>query len=93
MLLLFNAGWPRTITVGEPGAHGAAVAGTQGVGTPAAADVRILQVPNGIIFVMGTLSMMLAVGFVSPVTVGTTTAKTEGAEPIGHCNWAPIVTS
>lgn len=42
------------MTVGEPGAHGAAVAGTQGVGTPKAAAVRILQVPNGMIFVMGT---------------------------------------
>ena len=54
VLLLFNAGCPRTITVAEPGAQGAAVAGTQGVGTPAAAAVRILQVPNGMILVMGT---------------------------------------
>jgi len=40
--------------VGDPGAHGAAVAGTQGVGTPAAAAVSMLQVPNGMMFVMGT---------------------------------------
>ncbi len=93
VLLLLSAGWPRTVTVGEPGAQGPAVAGTQGVGTPAAAEVSMLHVPKGMMFVMGTMSMMFATGFVSPVTRGTTTANTEGADPIAHCNCAPIDTN
>jgi hypothetical protein len=93
VLLLFSAGMPRTVTVADPGDHGAAVAGTHGVGTPAAADVRMLHVPKGMMFVMGTMSMMFATGFISPVTGGATTANTEGALPIAHCNCAPIDTN
>jgi hypothetical protein len=93
VLELLRAGNWRTITVGEPGAHGAAVAGTHGVGTPAAAAVSTLHVPNGMMLAMGTWSIMFAVGFISPVTTGTRTASTEGAVPDVHCNCAPIVTS
>lgn len=41
LLLLLRAGMFATRTVGEPGAHGAAVTGTQGIGvrTPIAAAV------------------------------------------------------
>ena len=93
VLELLRAGWPRTMTVGEPGAHGPAVAGTQGVGTPDAAEVSTVQVPNGKMFVAGIESMMLAAGFTSPVTFGAGTASAEGAEPCVHWSWAPIVTS
>src|SRR5262245_51493940 len=86
VLVLLRAGWPRTITVGEPGVHGPAVAGTQGVATPEAAAVSTLQVPNGMMLVMGTESMMLAAGLTSPVTFGATTASTEGADPETHCS-------
>jgi hypothetical protein len=39
--VLDNAGWPPIMTVGEPGAHGADVTGTHGIGvsTPMAAAV------------------------------------------------------
>jgi hypothetical protein len=53
LLVLLSAGMPRTVTVGEPGAQGAATAGTQGVGTPNAAEVRIVQVPKGGMFAIG----------------------------------------
>lgn len=54
MEVLFKAGMPRTSTVGLPGAQGATVAGTQGVGTPDAAAVKMLQVPNGTMLTVGT---------------------------------------
>ena len=60
------------------------MAGTQGVGTPEAAAVRTVHVPNGKMFVMGMESMMLAAGLTSPVTLGATTASTEGADPETH---------
>jgi len=84
VLVLLRAGWPRTITVGEPGAHGPAVAGTHGVATPEAAVVSTVHVPNGKIFVAGIESMMLAAGFTSPVTIAAATASAEGAEPCVH---------
>lgn len=61
--LFCNAGWPPTNTVGEPGAHGAAVTGTQGIGvsTPIAAAVAAatcglagqLHIPNGMTLTIG----------------------------------------
>lgn len=60
-------------TVGAPGTHGAGVLGTQGIGVraPIAAAVALATTglaklrhrPNGIIFTMGTWSMMLAAGW------------------------------
>lgn len=82
--VLFSAGIFRSSTVGEPGVQGAAVAGTQGVGTPEAAAVSTLQVPNGMMLVNGMWSMMLAAGLDSAVTVGTTTISAEGAVPELH---------
>ena len=59
-----------TITVGQGGAQGAGVAGMQGMGvwTPSAAAVAamtvgfdgLLHMPNGMMFAMGALSMMVA---------------------------------
>ena len=80
------------MTVGEPGAQGATMAGTHGVGTPEAAAVSTLQVPNGGMFVMGMLSRMFAVGM-SDVTVGGATINEDGAVPDEHIIIAPIATS
>jgi hypothetical protein len=72
LLILFKAGIFPTITVGEPGAQGVVVAGTQGtgVGTPSLAAVAAikaglvgaLHIPKGMIFFIGTKSMILATG-------------------------------
>jgi putative effector of murein hydrolase len=71
LLILFSAGLLAIITVGEPGAQGAA-AGTHGtgVGTPRAADVAkikagfvgALHMPKWGIFTTGLWSMMFAAG-------------------------------
>jgi hypothetical protein len=101
--LFCRAGMPRTVTVGEPGAQGAAVTGTQGIGvnTPSAAAVAAatvglaieLHIPNGGMLAMGLLSMMLAAGFTSPVTVGTATIRLDGATPKLHVIIALIATN
>ncbi len=69
---LSSAGWLAIITVGAPGTHGEAVAGTHGCGvsTPIAAAVAAatwglvgaLHMPNGMMLVLGMWSMMLAAG-------------------------------
>ena len=68
--VLSSMGWFPSSTVGAPGAQGDEVAGTQGIGvsTPIAAAVAEATVglasdwhmPNGMMFVSGTWSMMLA---------------------------------
>lgn len=93
LLVLFSAGIPLTVTVGEPGVQGATIAGTHGVGTPDAAAVSTLQVPNGGILLIGTKSMMLATGFDSAVTGGGATISVDGAEPDVHSNEALMATS
>jgi hypothetical protein len=93
LLVLFSAGAPRTMTVGEPGAQGPAMAGKHGVGTPIAAAVSTLQVPNGGIFAIGKQSRMFAAGLTSPVTVGIVTTSADGAVPDVQASCAPIVTS
>lgn len=60
---LVSAGFPPTSIWGEPGAHGAAVRGIQGIGvrTPMAAAVAaatvglagLLHMPKGAMFTMG----------------------------------------
>ena len=62
--VLLSAGISPTMTVCDPGAHGAAVTGTHGMGvrTPMAAAVAAMtlgfagdmHMPNGAIFTMGT---------------------------------------
>ena len=91
MLPLWIAGMPRIVTVVEPSVQGL-VAGTQGVGTPAAAAVSTLQFPKGLMFTSGTQSMMFAAGFISAVTSGGATVSGDGAAPEAHCNRAPLVT-
>src|SRR5881397_1746782 len=89
-----SAGMLAIMVLLAPGVHGAAVAGTQGVGTPEAAEVRILQVPKGMMLAMGILSMMLAAGTLQPGTllVGRTVSD-EGAVPIVQVHIAPMTTS
>lgn len=62
-LVLLRAGMLLINTVGDPGAHGAGVLGTQGTGvsTPRAADVaaataglaRLVHMPKGMMFTRG----------------------------------------
>ena len=91
---LVKAGIFPIITVLAPGVQGATVAGTQGVGTPSAAVVRMLQVPKGRILSIGTLSMMFAAGRLDALTVFLgSTIRVEGAVPIGQVNMAPLQTN
>lgn len=103
MQLLFNAGLPPTMTVGDPGAHGDAVAGMQGIGvsTPKAALVaaatvgfaRLLHMAKGGIFAKGILSMMLPAGLLHPITkLVPNELKVAGAAPKLHIINAPVVT-
>src|SRR3954451_7416881 len=70
--LLSSVGILPSITVGAPGIHGATVSGIQGMGvsTPMAAAVaeattglaRLMHIPNGMMFSIGTKSMIFAAG-------------------------------
>jgi hypothetical protein len=82
-------------TVGAPGAHGAGMFGTQGMGvsTPeadAVADATLgfamlMQLPNGMMFTMGLLSMMFAAGWLLVLTIlSGRTLNVLGAMPIVH---------
>ena len=89
---LLSAGCPPTRTVGDPGAHGAAVIGVHGIGvsTPSAAAVAAatvglaidMHMPNGKMLTNGLLSMMFAAGLFSIITrlVGST-VSVPGAAP------------
>ena len=76
---LFNAGLLAMSTVGDPGAQGAGMTGTHGIGvsTPRAAAVAAATVgfasdwhiPNGGMFTIGMLSMMVAAGLFSIMTM------------------------
>lgn len=101
--VLLSAGFPPTSTVGDPGAHGAAITGVQGMGvsTPAAAAVADatcgfaidVHIPNGMILVIGTLSMMHAAGILLHMTLAFgRTLSTDGAIPKLHISCAPEVT-
>ncbi len=98
-----RAGNPPTVTVGEPGAQGAAVAGMQGwgVSTPNAAAVAAatcglaidMHIPKVGILSIGAKSIMVAAGISEVVTVGAEVAfKTAGATPNVHIIIAPVQT-
>ena len=101
--VLFSAGFPPTNTVGEPGAHGAEITGIHGIGvkTPIAADVAAatcgfamdVHIPKGMMFVIGTLSMIHAAGILLHITLAFgRTLSTDGAIPKLHISCAPEVT-
>ena len=93
---LFSAGSPPISTVGEPGTHGEAVAGIQGIGvsTPIAAAVaaatvglaRELHIPKGNMFTMGLLSMIFAIGMEVEIVavLDGSTINVDGATPKVH---------
>ena len=99
---LFNAGWPPSMTVGAPGAQGATVTGMQGIGvnTPRAAAVAEatvgfegdMHIPNGGMFTVGLLSMMLAAGAPIMVLLAGSTLSALGAAPKVHAIMQPEVT-
>jgi hypothetical protein len=92
-----------TITVGLPGTQGATVIGMQGIGvrTPNAATVAATTVgfasdehmPKGIIFIIGTLSIIFAAGILLVMVrlIGRTTREL-GATPKLHIRDAPMQT-
>ena len=104
MQLLLTAGIEPLSTAGTPGVHGAAVAGTQGMGvnTPSAAAVAAATVgfdaevhmPKVAILTIGAVCMLLAEGraVVSMVVLGITT-KLAGATPKEHIIEAPMQTA
>lgn len=101
--ILSSAGTPPIITDVEPGAHGAAVAGMQGIGvnTPnaaAVADATVgfamdMHIPKGMMLVIGILSIIVAAGMelVSTFFCGSTIIL-PGAMPKLHISWAPLQT-
>jgi hypothetical protein len=100
--VLFSAGMFDTSTVGAPGAQGAAITGMQciGVSTPRAAAVaaatcgfaRLMQTPNGGMFIIGTLSMMLPASMLPVFTIFGVALKVDGAAPNVHIIIAPVQT-
>lgn len=99
---LFNAGIPPNITVAAPGAQGATVLGTQGIGvnTPSAAAVAEatvglasdMHMPNGGMLATGLLSMILAAGAPILVLLVGRTLRALGATPKVHIIMQPEVT-
>jgi hypothetical protein len=100
--LSLSAGMPQTNTVEAPGAHGAGVAGTQGMGvsTPSAAAVAaattgldgLWHIPKGGMFMIGMLSMMFAAITLLVMTVFGVGTSELGATPIVHFITAPMQT-
>jgi len=96
---LFRAGILPTSTVGEPGAQGADVTGTHGIGVSAPIAAAVADataglasdwhMPNGMMFTRGLLSIILAIGIVVMVLLFGKTFNTLGAAPKEHCSVAP----
>ena len=90
--------------MGDPGSQGLEVTGKQGagVGVPMAAAVAaatagfdwVMHMANGMIFIIGLWSMILAAGMLEAFTmlIGGT-VNVLGTVPKEHCNAAPLVTS
>lgn len=102
--LLLSAGMFLIITVGDPGAQGAVVTGTQGACVTVPSDEAMMAITAGFvgalhitkdgILTIGLLSIMFAAGIPLAFTafVGKTLSGI-GAEPKVHCIKAPVVTS
>src|SRR5471030_1249164 len=97
-----SAGCPPISTVGEPGTHGAAVTGRQGMGvsTPSAAAVAAatiglpmhMHVPKGITLTIGRWSITVAAGAPDSTAFSGSTPSVPGAAPKLHCSVVPAVT-
>src|SRR6478752_9446051 len=101
--VLSSEGMFPSSTVGAPGTHGAGVAGIQGMGvnTPRAAAVAaatigfagLRHMPKGMMFSIGTWSMMLAAGWLPDITRFTgSTISALGAMPMEHMSCAVLTT-
>ena len=95
---LSKAGMPPTNTAVDPGAQGDDVAGMQGDGENmtgkgliVAGLAGLLQMAKGIMFTMGALSIIVAMGAVA-ITLRGNTVNADGADPKGHINCAPLQT-
>jgi len=103
MQLLSRAGIEPTMTVVLPGAQGALVTGTHGIGvsTPIAAEVADatvgfasdIQVPNVGTFTNGLLSMIVATGMFTMTPPVGRIVRGAGAAPNEHFIIAPPVAS
>ena len=92
----FNAGMLPIITVAEPGAQGAVVFGTHGIGvkTPSAAAVAEATVgfaieehiPNVGMFTIGLESMILAAGVPAMTLFAGRTASASGSHAKAACH-------
>jgi hypothetical protein len=102
--VLLRAGLPATITVGEPGVHGDVVTGMHGMGvnTPCAAAVAaatwgllgVVHMPKGMMFFIGTWSIIVAAGILPALTRPSGVTVNElGATPKEQVNIAPEHTS
>jgi hypothetical protein len=101
--VLVRAGIPLMVTDTAPGAHGATVAGTHGIGvsTPSAAEVAdattglltVVHMPKVGMFVSGTMSMMVAAGRLLAVTPIGVALKGAGLTPKEQVIIAPVTTS
>jgi hypothetical protein len=96
VLSLVSAGLPPTVTLLDPGDHGAVVTGMHGCGvsTPMAAEVAaatcglesVVHIPNGAMFAIGTLSTIRAMSWLLPwvgLPAGSTVSA-DGATPKEH---------
>ena len=101
-----SAGKPAgpTLTVDEPGLHGATVTGRHGIGvsTPRAAAVAAAtcgfegdeHIPKGGMFIPGAKSMIVPIGMFDARTVGAEDAtKDEGAAPNEQDIAHPVLTA
>src|SRR3546814_259573 len=99
--VLSSVGRLPSSTVGAPGTHGDVVARMQGIGvsTPIAAEVAEATVgfasevhmPNGMMFSIGTWSMIVAAGWLlDRVRLTGSTTSDDGATPKLHIRVAPL---
>jgi hypothetical protein len=103
LLVLSSAGMLAINTLGAPGTQGAGVTGMHGMGvsTPNAVAVAaatagfvgVMHIPNGMMFTIGTWSMMFAAGMLlDNVRFTGSTTSAEGDTPKLHISCAPLTT-
>lgn len=101
-LVLFRAGWPPIMTVGDPGVQGPVGTGMQGCGvsTPSAAEVAEatwgfasdMHMAKGGMFTIGAMSMIFAAGGPPPMAWCGDALNALGAIPKLHWSIAPVTT-